>query len=187
MHLFFQHNNQAPTYQASIHPAVKSFVGKRPKKVFDNQQVSQDDANAPNEEKTELDTLKVPRYIPPKIPGKIITAPVRGAERYCQLKKLVVGNVSRWIPVSDRDDCDKASHKWMVFIKFCFVVDFILNKSYIFFCRSMFVAPKKSQTFQPLLMTLYFFFIQVIRLMMSSMLGLSIYILKLHTFLFNNV
>ena len=63
--------------------------------------------------------MKIPRYIPPKVPAeKIITAPapVRG-ERYCQLKKLVVGNVSRWIPVSERDDSDKASHKWMVLIK----------------------------------------------------------------------
>ena len=54
---------------------------------------------------------KIPRYIPPKLPDGIVAVPVR-REHQCLKKKLIIGNVSKWIPVSERDD--SASHKWMV-------------------------------------------------------------------------
>jgi hypothetical protein len=58
------------------------------------------------------ESVKIPRYIPPKLPERVVAAaPVRGELHYLK-KKLIIGNVSRWIPVSERDDT--ASHKWMV-------------------------------------------------------------------------
>ncbi|XP_057375564.1 YEATS domain-containing protein 2-like isoform X2 [Daphnia carinata] len=60
------------------------------------------------------ESIKVPRYIPPKLPERIVATPVRG-ELHCIKKKLIIGNISRWIPVSERDDT--ASHKWMVYVR----------------------------------------------------------------------
>ena len=100
--------------QTTMHPAVKNMLGKRPVKMADfinvsvgqTEEVSRNSANSPT-----IESLKIPRYIPPKLPDRIVAAPVRG-ELHCLKKKLIIGNVSRWIPVSERDDT--ASHKWMV-------------------------------------------------------------------------
>lgn len=103
--------------QTTIHPTVKNMLGKRPTKmsfecsnvstlVEQAEEVSTNHADLPIGE-----TIKVPRYIPPKLPERIVATPVRG-ELHCMKKKLIIGNISRWIPVSERDDT--ASHKWMV-------------------------------------------------------------------------
>lgn len=101
------------TSQADMHPAVKNIVGKRPIKMAT---VSQD-ISAPTEEvpattnASSIESIKIPRYIPPKLPEQIVAAPVRGELHFLK-KKLIIGNISRWIPISERDDT--ASHKWMV-------------------------------------------------------------------------
>lgn len=64
-----------------------------------------------NHESNSLGSIKLPRYIPPALPERVIAGPVRG-ELHWVKKKLIVGNISRWIPVAERDDT--ASHKWMV-------------------------------------------------------------------------
>lgn len=102
------------TSQTDMHPAIKSIIGKRPLKVSD---VSQPTVSAIVEElsatadTTFTESVKIPRYVPPKIPEQIVAIPVRG-ELHCLKKKLIIGNISRWIPISERDDT--ASHKWMV-------------------------------------------------------------------------
>lgn len=105
--------------QSVLHPAIKKHVGKVPLERMhelrktDDQHVSADQENfaAVPLAIEGLNTLKVPRYIPPKLPDEIVAVPVRGEHRFMK-KKLIIGNVSRWIPVAERDDC--ASHKWMV-------------------------------------------------------------------------
>lgn len=61
---------------------------------------------------------KVPRYIPPKPKPKPIigsgSEPVRGGQNKVKTI-LVVGNVSKWLPLDMRDD--SASHKWMVYVR----------------------------------------------------------------------
>ena len=100
-----------------MHPTVKSMLGKRSVKIMDCINVSSSVEHAEEEiarnstDPATIESLKIPRYIPPKLPDRIVAAPVRG-ELHCLKKKLIIGNVSRWIPVSERDDT--ASHKWMV-------------------------------------------------------------------------
>ena len=37
--------------------------------------------------------------------------------RYKVKKRIVVGNVSKYIPPDKRDDNDRATHKWMVYVR----------------------------------------------------------------------
>ncbi|KAI9553776.1 hypothetical protein GHT06_019040 [Daphnia sinensis] len=108
------------TSQSTIHPTLKNMLGKRPTKtllecpnispsVEPAEEVAGNQGNLPTSE-----SIKVPRYIPPKLPERIVATPVRG-ELHCMKKKLIIGNISRWIPVSERDDT--ASHKWMVYVR----------------------------------------------------------------------
>uniref|UniRef100_A0A0P5ZH40 YEATS domain-containing protein n=1 Tax=Daphnia magna TaxID=35525 RepID=A0A0P5ZH40_9CRUS len=108
------------TSQSTIHPTLKNMLGKRPTKtlfecsnippsVEPAEELTRTQGNLPTSE-----SIKVPRYIPPKLPERIVATPVRG-ELHCMKKKLIIGNISRWIPVSERDDT--ASHKWMVYVR----------------------------------------------------------------------
>ena len=114
-----QHSNSSSSVQSEMHPAVKSMLGKRPavQPPSSTMTVPPSEELIANSNTTNLATtnenLKIPRYIPPTLPEQPIAAPVRG-EFHCSKKKLVIGNVSRWIPISERDDT--ASHKWMVHI-----------------------------------------------------------------------
>ena len=103
-----QQTNSTGTTQPVIHPAIKSHIGKKPKENGEKPE------EAVSNQFPTSEALKVPRYIPPKIPETIVGAPIRG-ERYCIKKKLIIGNVSKWIQVSERDD--GATHKWMVYVR----------------------------------------------------------------------
>lgn len=106
----------ASSSQPVIHPSVKKLIGKSP--AFEKLEEEQEQEKKEKDKITTSpvqecvsENVKVPRYVPPLLPGPVIAAPIRG-EHLCLKKKLVIGNVSRWIPVSERDD--SASHKWMV-------------------------------------------------------------------------
>ena len=49
------------------------------------------------------------------------TPPSRSQEkclsRYKVKKRIVIGNVSKYIPTEKRDDNDRATHKWMVYVR----------------------------------------------------------------------
>lgn len=100
-----------------MHPAVKSMLGKKPiaKMQMSTPSLPSGESSSikKNISMNDYGTLKIPRYIPPTLPEQLVAAPVRG-ELHCTKKKLIIGNISRWIPVSERDDT--ASHKWMVCI-----------------------------------------------------------------------
>lgn len=57
---------------------------------------------------------KIPRYIPPKSNLPDISSPSRGM-RHKVRKRIVVGNISKWIPPDWRED--GASHKWMMYVR----------------------------------------------------------------------
>ena len=108
--------------EPTIHPAVKKVIGKRPLGVQpcnhaeipeSTAETSQEEGDSPatQEELKSSTGIKVPRYVPPKLPEVIAAVPVRGEHR-CSRKKLHIGNVSKWIPVSERTD--NSSHRWMV-------------------------------------------------------------------------
>ena len=95
-----------------MHPAVKSMLGKRPIKMPQpSPSVSSTSVEEIPSSTSTSENVKIPRYIPPKLPERIVALPESGEHNYLK-KKLIIGNVSRWIPVSERDDT--ASHKWMV-------------------------------------------------------------------------
>lgn len=138
--------------QPVIHPAVKKLVGKR---AVGNAECAQTEhptvcLENSNETLTKSIEVKVPRYIPPQLPERVLAAPVRGEHCY-QKKKIIVGNVSKWIPVCDRDD--SASHKWMVSFFFPIVEIFcssvltitgFLHHYYCVMCGHFLILPEET-------------------------------------------
>ena len=57
---------------------------------------------------------KIPRYVPPKSGVPEPAVPSRGA-RHKVRKRIVVGNISKWIPPDWREDA--ASHKWTMYVR----------------------------------------------------------------------
>ncbi|XP_063985692.1 YEATS domain-containing protein 2 [Diachasmimorpha longicaudata] len=57
---------------------------------------------------------KIPRYVPPKTSQPEPKIPSRGV-RHKSRKRIVVGNISKWIPPDWREDA--ASHKWTMYVR----------------------------------------------------------------------
>lgn len=58
--------------------------------------------------------LKVPRYVPPKSNVPENAYPSRGnSHKVC--KRIIVGNISKWIPPDWREDA--SSHKWTMYVR----------------------------------------------------------------------
>lgn len=57
---------------------------------------------------------KVPRYVPPKSAIPEPPCPSRGVHHKVR-KRIVVGNISKWIPPDWREDA--ASHKWTMYVR----------------------------------------------------------------------
>ncbi|KAJ9586306.1 hypothetical protein L9F63_020014 [Diploptera punctata] len=110
--------------QKPIHPAVKKLIGKEPRNWEPlNQRPSKYRPVAtnsqPQPDKTPQEPVsKVPRYIPPKSnPQANAVAPSgpRRGMRHKIKKRIVIGNISKWVPVDTREDA--ASHKWMMYVR----------------------------------------------------------------------
>lgn len=120
--------------QRRIHPAVKKLIGKEPRNWKPLQQrpskyrpvvttcekeptVSKEVSSTKENEKKET-VSKVPRYIPPKSSTDAnsitLTSPLRGMHHKVK-KRIVIGNISKWLPVDNRQD--SASHKWMMYVR----------------------------------------------------------------------
>ncbi|KAI4499386.1 hypothetical protein M0802_005646 [Mischocyttarus mexicanus] len=61
-----------------------------------------------------LKPKKIPRYIPPKSGIPEPASPSRGV-RHKVRKRIVIGNISKWISKVCRED--RVSHKWMIYVK----------------------------------------------------------------------
>nr|XP_033336602.1 YEATS domain-containing protein 2 [Megalopta genalis]XP_033336603.1 YEATS domain-containing protein 2 [Megalopta genalis]XP_033336604.1 YEATS domain-containing protein 2 [Megalopta genalis]XP_033336605.1 YEATS domain-containing protein 2 [Megalopta genalis]XP_033336606.1 YEATS domain-containing protein 2 [Megalopta genalis] len=57
---------------------------------------------------------KIPRYIPPKSGVPESPCPSRGI-RHKVRKRIIIGNISKWIPPEWREDA--ASHKWTMYVR----------------------------------------------------------------------
>ena len=57
---------------------------------------------------------KIPRYVPPKSAIPEPPCPSRGVHHKVR-KRIVVGNISKWIPPDWREDA--ASHKWTMYVR----------------------------------------------------------------------
>ena len=57
---------------------------------------------------------KIPRYIPPKSGVPESQCPSRGI-RHKVRKRIIIGNISKWIPPEWREDA--ASHKWTMYVR----------------------------------------------------------------------
>ncbi|XP_072756623.1 uncharacterized protein D12 [Anoplolepis gracilipes] len=57
---------------------------------------------------------KVPRYVPPKSNTPTKTSPSRGNSHKIR-KRIIVGNISKWIPLDWREDA--SSHKWTMYVR----------------------------------------------------------------------
>ncbi|XP_067004518.2 YEATS domain-containing protein 2 isoform X2 [Anabrus simplex] len=131
-------SSQSSEQPKRIHPAIKKLLGKEPRlhtvetleprqsrwrpAANHSQDPSADMVKAAGEvavekEKPPETISKVPRYIPPKSSSSTNRVEVK-EPRGIQLKvkkRLVIGNISKWIPIDTRED--DASHKWMVYVR----------------------------------------------------------------------
>lgn len=64
----------------------------------------------------ELRPRKVPRYVPPKSSVPENNARPSRGDRHKVYKRIIVGNISKWIPPDWRDNSD-ASHKWTMYVR----------------------------------------------------------------------
>ncbi|XP_011864385.1 PREDICTED: YEATS domain-containing protein 2 [Vollenhovia emeryi] len=73
---------------------------------------SQGEKRKPSDEKSQ--PRKVPRYVPPKssVPEK--ACPSRGNSHKVR-KRIIIGNISKWIPPDWREDA--SSHKWTMYVR----------------------------------------------------------------------
>lgn len=67
-----------------------------------------------NETDEESRPKKIPRYIPPKSGIPEPPCPSRGI-RHKVRKRIIIGNISKWIPPEWREDA--ASHKWTMYVR----------------------------------------------------------------------
>lgn len=96
----------------SIHPAASMLTrGKRPK-VSSSTETSVKVKVEPEEDPL-LKAAK-PVFVPPKPKPGTETQEPRGAHLKIK-RKVIVGNVSKWIPPDDREDM--STHKWMLYVR----------------------------------------------------------------------
>ncbi|KAG8236823.1 hypothetical protein J437_LFUL017280 [Ladona fulva] len=103
----------------SMHPAVAGLHKDSPddeRSEGRSEETCVSDSCLSKSEDGTSQVTKVPRYIPPvsKKDPKLTTSPTRGS--HCKMKqRIIVGNVSRWIPPESRED--GATHKWMIYVR----------------------------------------------------------------------
>ncbi|XP_011297531.1 YEATS domain-containing protein 2 [Fopius arisanus] len=131
-------NPPSETKQIRLHPAVRSSTGKSPKfqdlpststssptllkpppdletPEIPLQDLARTLKRSPEKTEPSLEPpRKIPRYVPPKISNPDPKIPSRGV-RHKIRKRIVVGNISKWIPPDWREDA--ASHKWTMYVR----------------------------------------------------------------------
>ena len=72
-------------------------------------------SNETDEEDRSRPKKKVPRYIPPKSGIPESPCPSTRGIRHKVRKRIIIGNISKWIPPEWREDA--ASHKWTMYVR----------------------------------------------------------------------
>ncbi|XP_061182980.1 YEATS domain-containing protein 2-like [Saccostrea echinata] len=105
-----------PQQTAPIHPTVKDTLGKRPLnvKVKMEPKIEGDSAERLIMKQEPQDVKEEDKMIKeePSVGG--IT---NRSDRFKVKKRIVIGNVSKYIPVDRRDENDQSTHKWMVYVR----------------------------------------------------------------------
>ncbi|XP_034191694.2 YEATS domain containing 2 homolog D12 isoform X1 [Osmia lignaria lignaria] len=139
-----QNSQNGEAKQTQIHPAIKQLIGKLPKSFDSSVPTSSSNesyfgtSNAidcaivkkeksveetsehsrvekrNNDANEESRPKKIPRYIPPKSGIPESQCPSRGI-RHKVRKRIIIGNISKWIPPEWREDA--ASHKWTMYVR----------------------------------------------------------------------
>ncbi|KAK3578804.1 hypothetical protein CHS0354_030223 [Potamilus streckersoni] len=124
--------NSSTCSAPSIHPAVKELIGKAPRHAAETQagmkqenSTSQNlpDCNTDTILHTPNDTSQHENSVQKKSSNMVKVAEVNNSQtekragRFKVKKRIVVGNISRYIPVDKRDENDQATHKWMVYVR----------------------------------------------------------------------
>ena len=114
---------QSELYIPSIHPAV-NVRGKRPRSSeFPPPKIVKAEPLEPSE-------IAVPVYVPPIIKTETNPLPEPRSAHLKVKRRIIIGNVSKWIPPDDREDM--STHKWYFnFIHFAFL-------DYIYFLKKHF-------------------------------------------------
>jgi len=102
------HGPQSELYIPSIHPAV-NVRGKRPRSSeFPPPKIVKAEPLEPSE-------IAVPVYVPPIIKTETNPLPEPRSAHLKVKRRIIIGNVSKWIPPDDREDM--STHKWMIYVR----------------------------------------------------------------------
>ncbi|ESO87759.1 hypothetical protein LOTGIDRAFT_234985 [Lottia gigantea] len=113
-----QKHNLKSNVQPTIHPAVKNHLGKtvkdgRSTSIKPNATVTSNSEHI----NTSTSTSKVVDKSTTS-ESKIMTSPQASRDSRFKIKKrIIVGNVSKYIPVEQREINDQSTHKWMVYVR----------------------------------------------------------------------
>lgn len=102
-----------------IPDAIPSTSKITPEKSIENVNLEnsskEENVKRPHSESSENEPpKKIPRYVPPKNAIPEAPGPSRGHRNKIR-KRIIVGNISKWIPPEWRED--KTSHKWTVYVR----------------------------------------------------------------------
>lgn len=103
-------NSDLPASQ-SVSTSSSSITGGGTKQVSKQCRLEKRNNEAHDEDSR---PKKIPRYIPPKSGIPESQCPSRGT-RHKTRKRIIIGNISKWIPPEWREDA--ASHKWTMYVR----------------------------------------------------------------------
>lgn len=118
-----------PEQVPSIHPAVKQHLGKTPKgypsltaEIKTETPAETLSSDTVNTDSTLLSSTHVTKEEPGDVKDVSMevsdTAPASCRSIRAKVKKrIIVGNVSKYIPVDRREENDQPTHKWMVYVR----------------------------------------------------------------------
>lgn len=100
--------------KSEITSEIEKRLGQISENPNDSREINQAGDKVSSESLNDDPPKKIPRYIPPRSNVPVVTSPARGV-RHKVRKRIVVGNISKWIPPDWRED--GASHKWMMYVR----------------------------------------------------------------------
>ncbi|XP_076241589.1 YEATS domain containing 2 homolog D12 [Calliopsis andreniformis] len=107
-------NYSTATHSTSTFPTnISDCISLKSEKIEETSDYGSSEKRG-NEVDEEVRPKKIPRYIPPKSGIPEPPCPSRGI-RHKVRKRIIIGNISKWIPPEWREDA--ASHKWTMYVR----------------------------------------------------------------------
>ncbi|KAG8183118.1 hypothetical protein JTE90_024427 [Oedothorax gibbosus] len=178
-----QEQTSSDNTMPSIHPTVKKYLGKSPKYMSTDSGFTENSRETIGESSSSETSCKIPlsnlsssfmlnrktnAASPFLSPSKDISS---RAPRFKTKTKIVIGNISKFIPLWQRDETDQSTHKWMIYVRgdrnspnietFVQKVRFLLHPSYrptdiVEICNPPFHLDKRGWGEFPVRVQLYF-------------------------------